>query len=114
MDLNAVVSAARAAWSDEHVRHVARWFLQLCGWRLEVDDETWIEVPPDVELYVYMRGVVLSEHGFGDHLIAILYLGAEHSPPNVFPVHGVLRLYPNSAGEMITEDRYSVQGWASR
>jgi hypothetical protein len=113
MDMHGVAAAARAAWSDEHVCRVAPEFLELCGWRLEAD-ETWIEVPPDVELYVLTRAVVLSEHGFGDHLLASVYLGAKRQPPNVWPVHGVLRLHLNLAGNMITEDRYTVRGWMSR
>jgi hypothetical protein len=43
-----------------------------------------------------------------------VYLGVERSLPHLFPVHGVLRLYLNAAGQMITEDRYSPAAWRGR
>ena len=113
MDLQVAIDAVRATWSDDHVCRVVRNFLAECGWELEAD-EGFIRVPPDAELLVYMAAVIVSAHGFGDHVEAIVYLGVERSPPNVWPVHGVLRLYLNAAGQMITEDRYSPAEWLRR
>lgn len=113
MDLRAAMNAIRAAWSDEHVCHIARDFLARCGWKLEVGAR-FLRVPPDAELLVYSSAVIVSDRGFGDHVEAIVYLGVEGSLPNVIPVYGVLRLYLNAAGEMITEDRYSPAGWRTR
>ena len=110
MDLRAAMADVRAAWSDDHVCRVARRFLAECGWELEAGDGS-IRVPPDAELLVYSAAVIFSEFGFGDHVEALVYLGVGGSPPNVRPVHGVLRLYLNGAGEMITEDRYSLDDW---
>jgi len=113
MDMRAAINDFRAAWSDDHVCGVARDFLAECGWELEAG-EGFIRVPPDAELAVYSAAVILSERGFGDHVEAIVYLGIERSPPDLFPVYGVLRLYLNPAGQMITEDRYSPAGWLQR
>jgi hypothetical protein len=113
MDLRAAIEAVRVAWSDDHVCNVARAFLAECGWELEAG-EGWIKVPPEAELAVYSAAVLVSDHGFGDHVEAIVYLGVERVPPNLFPVHGVLRLYMNAAGRLITEDRYSLDEWRRR
>ena len=106
MDLRAVMSSARAAWSDAHVLGVARQFLTLCGWSLEVGDGI-IEVPMDAELRVISWALIFSQDGFGDHAVAIVYLGLDKPPRHDLPLHGVLRLYLNADGQMITEDRYS-------
>jgi hypothetical protein len=113
MDLRAAMDALRSTWSDEYVCGVARAFLAGCGWELEAGDGH-IRVPPDAELLVYSAASVVSEFGFGDHVEAIVYLGVGRSPPNVWPVYGVLRLYLNDAGRMITEDRYSIADWQRR
>ncbi|MGL4553811.1 MAG: hypothetical protein ACRC33_21825 [Gemmataceae bacterium] len=111
MDLRAAMDALRAAWSDAHVCGVARTFLAECGWELEAG-EGFIRVPPDAELLMYSAASTVSDYsGFGDHVEAIVFLGAERSPHGTFPVHGVLRLYLNAAGQMITEDRYSAADW---
>ena len=113
MDLRAAIDALRAAWSDTHVCGVARSFLAECGWELEAGDG-YIRVPPDAELVVYSAASIVSAHGFGDRVEAIVLLGVERSPPNIWPVHGVLRLYLSTAGEMITEDRYLPADWLRR
>ena len=113
MDMRAAMEAVRAEWSDDHVCAVARAFLAKCGWELEAG-EGWIKVPPGAELAVTSAAVVVSDHGFGDHVEAIVYLGVEGSPPHQLPVHGVLRLYLNETGQLITEDRYSPDQWRSR
>lgn len=113
MDMRAAMDGIRAVWPDDHVRRVARDFLANCDWELEAGAGS-IRVPPDAELAVYSAAVVVSDHGFGDHVEAIVYLGVEGSPPDMRPVHGVLRLYLNPAGEMITEDRYSPAEWMQR
>jgi hypothetical protein len=113
MDLRPAMDGVRAAWSDDHVCRVARDFLAECGWALEAGEGEgeWLRVPPEAELLVYSAAVILSGLGFGDHVEAIVYLGVERSPHNVWPVHGVLRLYLNAAGQMITEDRYLPTEW---
>ena len=111
MDLRPAMDAVRVAWSDDHISRVARDFLAECGWALEVGEGEWLRVPPEAELSVYSAAVILSGHGFGDHVEAVVYLGVERSPPNVWPVHGVLRLYLNAAGQMITEDRFLPIEW---
>ena len=113
MDMRAAMDGVRAACSAEYVCRVARTFLAECGWELEAGDGS-IRVPPDAELAVYSAAVIVSDHGFGDHVEAIVYLGVERSPPNVWPVHGVLRLYLDPAGQMVTEDRYSPAEWLQR
>ncbi|MBO0697588.1 MAG: hypothetical protein J2P46_04275 [Zavarzinella sp.] len=113
MDMRAAMDGVRAAWSAEHVCRAARAFLAECGWELEAGAGR-IRVPPDAELAVSRAAVVVSDHGFGDHVEAVVYLGVEGSPPNVRPVHGVLRLYLNAAGRMITEDRYTPAEWLQR
>lgn len=102
------------AWSDDHVRRVTRDFLTRCDWALG-DDDGWICVPPDAELVVLGRALILSEHGFGDHVTVIVYLGVnDPSSRNPSPLHEVLRLYLNADGRMITEDRYSPADWRDR
>ena len=113
MDLESVVGDALTAWSDDHVRRVTREFLTECSWSLEVDD-TLVAVPQEVELVVYSRAIVLSDHGFGNHLEAVVFLGESGYPPNSCPIHGVLRLYLTPTGQMISEDRYSRTGWSER
>lgn len=113
MDMRTAIVGVRASWSAEHICRVARDFLASCGWELEADDG-FIRVPPDAEFEVYSTAIIVSNHGFGDHVEAVVYLGAEQSPPNVWPVYGVLRLYLNLEGQMITEDRYSRTGWFQR
>lgn len=113
MDMRAAMSAVRVAWSDADVCRVARAFLAECSWELEVGKER-ISIPPETELLVYSAAVIVSEHGFGDHIEAIVYLGAERTKCGTFPVHGVLRLYLDPTGGMITEDRYSRGGWFGR
>ncbi|HKA05845.1 MAG TPA: hypothetical protein VKD71_01225 [Gemmataceae bacterium] len=113
MDMRAAMDGVRAAWSAEHVCRAARDFLAECGWELEAG-AGHIRVPPDAELAVYSAAVIVSDHGFGDHVEAVVYLGVERSPPNVWPVHGVLRLYLNPAGQMVTEDRYTPAEWFQR
>lgn len=113
MDLRTAMDVVRAAWSDAHVCRLARDFLAGCGWALEADGGA-VRVPADAELLVYSAAVIVSDHGFGDHVEAIVYLGVKRSPPNVFPVHGVLRLYLDAAGRMVTEDRYTVADWMRR
>ncbi|VTR96196.1 unnamed protein product [Gemmata massiliana] len=112
MEMQAAIDSIRAVWSDCHVCQVTREFLAKCEWKLEVG-EGWIEVPADAELLVYSAAVIVSDHGFGDHIEAIVYLGVQRVPPTLFPVHGVLRLYLNPAGQMVTEDRYSLAEWVS-
>ena len=113
MDLRAVMSSARAAWSDACVVGLARAFLSRCGWALEVDGGL-IDVPMDAEFRVRSAAFILSDHGFGDHVEAIVYLGADGSPPHDLPRYGVLRLYLDAEGRMITEDRYSPDEWRDR
>jgi hypothetical protein len=113
MDLTAPITALRVAWSDDHVCQVARDFLIECDWQLEAG-EGWIQVPPDAEILVFSAAVILSEYAFGDHIEAIVYLGVERLLASVFPVHGLLRLYLNASGQMITEDRYSLEHWRER
>jgi len=113
MDLRAAMSSARAAWSDECALGVTRDFLAECGWALEAGGGL-IEVPADAELRVRSAAFILSDQGFGDHVEAIVYLGADGSPPHDLPRHGVLRLYLNAEGRMITEDRYSPAEWRDR
>lgn len=113
MDLWAAMDAVRAAWSDEHVCGVARAFLAECDWGLESGDG-WIRVPPNADLVVYSAAVIVSQYGFGDHVEAIVYLGADQSPSGIFPVHGVLRLYLNAAGQVLTEDWYTPAEWWGR
>ena len=109
MDLWAAMDAVRAAWSDEHVCGVARAFLAECDWGLESGDG-WIRVPPNADLVVYSAAVIVSQYGFGDHVEAIVYLGADQSPSGIFPVHGVLRLYLNAAGQVLTEELVHADG----
>ena len=105
------MDAVRAAWSDEHICRSVRDFLIECGWELELNDRL-IRIPQDAELLVYSSAVVVSDFdGFGDHVEAIVYIGVKRSPPNLFPVHGVIRLYLNPSGKMITEDRYLPSAW---
>ena len=105
------MDAIRAGWSDDHVCRVAREFLAECEWELEAGEGS-IQVPPEAELLVFSAAVIVSDHAvFGDHVEAVMYLGVERSPPNLFPAHGVLRLYLNAAGQLITEDRYSLARW---
>jgi hypothetical protein len=111
MDLQVEINAVRAAWSTDHICHVARDFLTACQWELEIDGD-WIKVPPDAEIHVHSGAIILSDGGFGDHIVAIVYLGIER--PSLLPVYAVLRLYLNAAGQMITEDRYSPSGWRDR
>jgi hypothetical protein len=111
MDLQTEINAVRAAWSTDHICKIARDFLTLCQWELEID-ENWIKVPPDAEILVHSGAVILSDEGFGDHIVALVYLGVER--PGLLPKYGVLRLYLNAAGQMMTEDRYSPSGWRDR
>ncbi|QJX00079.1 hypothetical protein [Frigoriglobus tundricola] len=86
MDLRGALGGVRAAWSADHVCRVAPAFFAECGWALEVAGG-WIEVPPGAELVVFSAAVIVSDHrAFGDHVEAIVYLGVERSPPNLFPV----------------------------
>ena len=112
MDMRRAMNVVRSAWSDDHVCRVTRQFLSECGWELEADDG-WIRVPEDAELLVYSAAIIVSNHGFGDHIEATVYLGVKRLPPNLCPVHGVLRVYLNAAGQFITEDRYSLTEWQS-
>ena len=110
MDMRAAMDGMRAACSAEHVCRVARGFLASCGWELEAGAGL-IRVPPDAEFAVFSTAVIVSDYGFGDHVETVVYLGVGGAPPNVWPVHGVLRLYLDPAGRMITEDRYSRAEW---
>src|SRR4051812_19841490 len=104
MDLSAAMKAIRVAWSDEVVCRVAREFLAKCAWRLELaEGEKIFKVPPETELLVYSAAVIISEHdGFRDHIEAIVYSGVDRTESGIFPVHGVLRLYLDASGQMIT------------
>ncbi len=107
MDLRAATDAFRTAWSEDHVCRVARDFLTECGQELETGNGL-MRVPPDAALMAYNAAVILTDYGFGDHVETVIYLGVGRSQPHVWPVYGVLRLYLTVAGEMITEDRYSL------
>jgi hypothetical protein len=113
MDLRATIFSARAAWSDAYVIDMARKFLAECRWALEAGDGL-IDGPVDVELQIRSAAIILSDQGFGDHVEAIVYLGADGSPPHDRPLHGALRLYLDAEGRMITEDRYSPAEWRDR
>jgi hypothetical protein len=97
MDLRPAMAAIRAAWSDDHVCNVARAFVAKCGGELEAGEGS-IKVPPEAELAVDSRAVVVSDWGFGDHVEAIVFLGVAGAPPNRVPLHGVLRLYLTADG----------------
>lgn len=111
MDLTRIVAEAESARSDDHVRRVVGRFLGDCGWALEIDDSI-VAIPRDTELYFYSRAIVLSGHGFGNVLQAVVFLGTARSGPNVYPALAMLRVYLSVEVTLITEDRHSAANWA--
>lgn len=107
--------------SDEMDRHIdallpvstvlqhAATFLSKCDWRLEIDGEI-VEIPKNADLIVRSRAFIkadLDDVFLGDHLEAVVILGAEELQAHMCAKYGVLRIYFDLNGQFISEDRYN-------
>ena len=97
----------------EKVLATARRFLDTAGWEMEFEDEDGeterVAIPRDADLVVASRAFVradLLELSFGNHLSAIVLIGAERKEKNPVAKFGILRLYFNEFGAYITEDHF--------
>jgi hypothetical protein len=85
-----------------------RAFLSGCDWMLEIDDAL-IRIPHDADLRVQTRAYVVADAPdiiLGDHFEAVVILGCRVDGENWVADYGYLKLYYNTNGEFLTEDRY--------
>ena len=88
-----------------HVIATARQFLVEANWRLEFDGVV-CEIPTDVELRVASRAFVAEdiEGTWGNHYLAKVLIGPE-SPSGHIVACGILTIYFDEQGRMLSEDR---------
>ena len=97
----------------EKVLVTARRFLDTAGWELEFEDEDGktelIAIPPDAELVVASRAFILADlpdWSWGNHLSAIVLMGADRKEEIPVAKFGSLRLYFKESGASITVDHF--------
>lgn len=91
-----------------HVLSTARSFLADCQWKLEIDEKI-IHIPPEIEFVVRSRAFVKADDQgvfLDDHFEAVVLIGQEAIGQSARAMYGVLRLYFDTLGQFVSEDRY--------
>ncbi len=90
--------------SRKRVLIIAHTFLEECGWKLELEENTLVSIPSNVNLVVATRAYIEEDvlgYTWGNHYQAkVLIEPDEHFTGK----YGTLGLYINLEGQLISED----------